>query len=199
MELLRPALFGWAAARFGLDGFLHWGFNHYGRGQDPFQQSVVGHGGGNFLPAGDTHIVYPGTGGPWSSLRLEAQREGFEDYNFFCRNFLAIAYCDGKRPSLIVERGTYTIIKVAALGAEPPRLRIGIGAEQVGKGRDFVLSTFSAAERPVLDEAVQRAVRALEVWLESGMERCQNEFNASLPAEGAGPDETRDHREEADA
>jgi hypothetical protein len=80
MELLRPALFGWGAAVFGLEGFLHWGLNHYGRGQDPFQQSVVGHGGTNFLPAGDTHIVYPGASGPWSSLRLEAQREGFEDY-----------------------------------------------------------------------------------------------------------------------
>jgi hypothetical protein len=80
MELLRPALFGWGAAVFGLEGFLHWGLNHYGRGQDPFQQSVVGHGGTNFLPAGDTHIVYPGGSGPWSSLRLEAQREGFEDY-----------------------------------------------------------------------------------------------------------------------
>jgi len=80
MELLRPALFGWGAALYGLEGFLHWGLNHYGRGQDPFQQSVVGHGQGNFLPAGDTHIVYPGAGGPWSSLRLEAQREGFEDY-----------------------------------------------------------------------------------------------------------------------
>ena len=81
-ELLRPALFGWAAARFDLDGFLHWGLNHYRTDQDPFNQSVVGHGGGNSLPAGDTHIVYPGKDGPWSSLRLEAQREGFEDYEF---------------------------------------------------------------------------------------------------------------------
>ena len=79
-ELLRPALFGWGAARFGLQGFLHWGFNHYRHDQDPFQQSVVDHGGGNNLPAGDTHVVYPGTDGPWSSLRLEAQREGCEDY-----------------------------------------------------------------------------------------------------------------------
>lgn len=85
MELLRPALFGWAAALFGLDGFLHWGFNYYGRKQDPFKQSVVPHGGGNFLPAGDTHIAYPGKGGPWSSLRLEAQREGFEDYELLKR------------------------------------------------------------------------------------------------------------------
>ena len=79
-ELLRPLLFGWAAARFDLDGFLHWGLNHYSKDQDPFAKSVVGHTGGNCLPAGDTHVVYPGRGEPWPSLRLEAQREGFEDY-----------------------------------------------------------------------------------------------------------------------
>ncbi len=80
MELLRPALFGWGAALFKLDGFLHWGLNHYRPNQDPFKKSVVKHGNTNSLPAGDTHIVYPGSAGPWSSLRLESQREGFEDY-----------------------------------------------------------------------------------------------------------------------
>jgi len=80
MELLRPALLGWGAALYELDGFLHWGLNHYRPGQDPFENSVVDHGGGNRLPAGDTHVVYPGKDGPWSSLRLEAQREGCEDY-----------------------------------------------------------------------------------------------------------------------
>jgi hypothetical protein len=79
-ELLRPALLGWGAALYGLDGFLHWGLNCYRPGQDPFEQSVVPHGPDAFLPAGDTHVVYPGADGPWSSLRLEAQREGFEDY-----------------------------------------------------------------------------------------------------------------------
>ena len=85
MELLRPALFGWGAARYGLDGFLHWGLNHWSKGQDPFRKSVVEAWAGACLPAGDTHIVYPGTGGPWSSLRLEAQREGFEDLEFLRR------------------------------------------------------------------------------------------------------------------
>jgi hypothetical protein len=65
---------------YNLDGFLHWGLNHYRPQQNPFTQSVVKHGEHNSLPAGDTHIVYPGADGPWSSLRLEAQREGFEDY-----------------------------------------------------------------------------------------------------------------------
>ena len=66
---------------FDLHGFLHWGLNHYGGNQNPFESNVVCNWGGatNSLPAGDTHVVYPGADGPWSSLRLEAQREGFED------------------------------------------------------------------------------------------------------------------------
>ena len=31
----------------------------------------------------------------------------YEDYNRYCRNFIAIAYLDGKNPYLIVNRGTY--------------------------------------------------------------------------------------------
>ncbi len=81
MELLRPTLLGWGAALFRLDGFLHWGLNHYQAGKDPFKVSVS-KSDKTFhpLPAGDKYIVYPGPHGPWSSLRLEAQREGFEDY-----------------------------------------------------------------------------------------------------------------------
>ncbi|HOJ60597.1 MAG TPA: silent information regulator protein Sir2 [bacterium] len=42
-------------------------------------------------------------------------RDGFEDYNYYCRNFLAVAYLDGKTPSLIMQRGTYRLIKTRAL------------------------------------------------------------------------------------
>lgn len=82
MELLRPALLGWGAALFRMDGFLHWGLNHYAGNQDPFEMSVIPNwgGGSNSLPAGDTHVVYPGEGGPWSSVRFESQREGLEDF-----------------------------------------------------------------------------------------------------------------------
>jgi len=81
MELLRPALLGWGAALFHLDGFLHWGLNQYREDQDPFKMSVIPNwmGGGNSLPPGDTHVVYPGDGTPWSSVRFESQREGIED------------------------------------------------------------------------------------------------------------------------
>ncbi|MHC4096672.1 MAG: rhamnogalacturonan lyase family protein [Planctomycetota bacterium] len=42
-------------------------------------------------------------------------REGFSQYNYYCRNFLTVAYLDGKRPSLIMQRGTYNLIKIQAL------------------------------------------------------------------------------------
>ena len=45
-------------------------------------------------------------------------RDGFDTYNHASRNMMAAAYLDGKSPSLIIMRGTYTIIKVVALDAD---------------------------------------------------------------------------------
>lgn len=45
-------------------------------------------------------------------------REGYVDYNRSCRNFLTIAYLDGKNPSLIMQRGTYKLIRTAALDSK---------------------------------------------------------------------------------
>ena len=84
-ELLRPALIPWVSVMWDVDGFLHWGYNRWQRnqGQDPFKEpypkSWGGSNNGHSLPPGDTHIVYPGTDGPWPSARLEATRAGMED------------------------------------------------------------------------------------------------------------------------
>ncbi len=50
-------------------------------------------------------------------------REGFSDYNYYCRNQLAVAYLDGKTPALLVQRGTYTIIKLYAYEFHNGKLR----------------------------------------------------------------------------
>jgi rhamnogalacturonan endolyase len=42
-------------------------------------------------------------------------KEGFESYNYWSRNFLTVAYLNGIDPSLIMQRGTYTVIKTVAL------------------------------------------------------------------------------------
>ena len=82
MERLRQVYFGWAASSYGISGYLHWGLNQYQA--DPFTQSVVDHPAmpntTNKLPAGDTHVIYPGIGGPWSGLRFEGHRIGLEDF-----------------------------------------------------------------------------------------------------------------------
>lgn len=78
-ERLRQVYVGWACAKYDLQGFLHWGFNMH-RGK-PYEELVRLHDGpNNFLPAGDSHIVYPGKKGPISSQRFESHRIGMEDY-----------------------------------------------------------------------------------------------------------------------
>ncbi len=80
MERLRQVYLGWSLARYDQEGFLHWGLNYYHG--DPFKQSAVKHPHGadnNFLPAGDTHVFYPGENGPLSGQRFEAHRIGMED------------------------------------------------------------------------------------------------------------------------
>lgn len=78
-ERLRQTYLAWALVKHDLGGFLHWGLNY--QRANPFEQSVVPHEGGgkNFLPAGDSHVIYPGDTGPWSGQRFEAHRIGFED------------------------------------------------------------------------------------------------------------------------
>jgi rhamnogalacturonan endolyase len=50
-------------------------------------------------------------------------REGFSNYNFYCRNQLGIAYLDGKTPCIIAERGTYNTIKLVAYEYRSGNLR----------------------------------------------------------------------------
>ena len=73
VQLIKTRLLHWMNFKYGLTGYLHWGFNHW-RG-DPFSDLQS-----DWLPPGDSHIVYPGKRGPMSSIRLEALRDGVEDF-----------------------------------------------------------------------------------------------------------------------
>ncbi len=73
-SLLKTRILHWLNYAYSLKGYLHWGFNWWGR--DPFGELNPN------LPPGDTHIAYPGRNGPLSSLRLEAMRDGLEDYEY---------------------------------------------------------------------------------------------------------------------
>jgi glycosyl hydrolase family 123 len=79
--LLKTQLLHWLNFKLGLTGFLHWGGNYWT--PDPFKdtQPVINENT-ELLPPGDAFIVYPDRArkSVRSSIRLEAMREGIEDY-----------------------------------------------------------------------------------------------------------------------
>jgi hypothetical protein len=81
LPLLKTRLLHWFNFRHNFTGFLHWGGNYWG--PEPFLdvQPVI-NDNSTLLPAGDNAIVYPdpARNSVLSSIRLEAMREGIEDY-----------------------------------------------------------------------------------------------------------------------
>jgi hypothetical protein len=81
LPLIKTQLLHWFNFRYDLTGFLHWGGSSWG--PKPFQnvQTVI-NDNRTLLPAGDNAITYPNAErlSVLSSIRLEAMREGIEDY-----------------------------------------------------------------------------------------------------------------------
>ena len=72
--LIKPRLLHWINFRYGVTGYLHWGFNCWEPGHTAFDETMFR------WPGGDQWIVYPKDGKLLSSIRLEAMRDGIGDY-----------------------------------------------------------------------------------------------------------------------
>ncbi|MDI9498783.1 MAG: DUF4091 domain-containing protein [Bacillota bacterium] len=128
--LLNTRLLHWSHHVYGLEGYLHWGFNMFQNGEDAFEQTNPEHGEDRvLLPSGDSHIVYPGRGEAWRSLRLEAMRSGLED----CELLFEVAAHDRAEAD-----------RIAAL--------VFRGFDDAEKD----LAVFEAARRELLDAAASR-------------------------------------------
>ena len=79
--LLKVRLLHWLNFRYNFTGFLHWGWNYWTPEPVKDTQPVID-ANTQLLPPGDAFIVYPDRTGKsvYSSIRLEAMREGIEDY-----------------------------------------------------------------------------------------------------------------------
>jgi len=73
VALIESRILHWLNYRFGLKGYLHWGFNHWT--DDPFAASGK--------HRGDGWHVYPKKDGLLCSLRWEQMRNGIQDYEYF--------------------------------------------------------------------------------------------------------------------
>ena len=80
MPSARNRVIGMQLYKFGIQGFLHWGYNFwYSQGAkqmiDPFKVTDAGCS----FPSGDAFAVYPGPEGPIDSIRWEVFREALQD------------------------------------------------------------------------------------------------------------------------
>ncbi len=67
---------------------------------------------------------------------------------------------------------------IVKMGTEDiSRLRIGIGDKGQMEKRDYVLARPSAAERKLLNQAVEEAVQAVICWISQGVEAAMTKFN----------------------
>ena len=68
---------------------------------------------------------------------------------------------------------------IAHLGTDAfPRIKVGVGAPQREDGLvDWVIGSFTASERKVVDEAIERALDAAACVIEHGVSEAQNRFN----------------------
>ncbi len=74
-------------------------------------------------------------------------------------------------------RGMQSIVE--ALGSESfPRVRVGIGPLPEGAdAASFVLESFTAEERALVEPAIEDACQAIEMTLEGAIDRAMNTFN----------------------
>ena len=80
-DSIRTRIIGYQMYKFGVRGFLHWGYNFYYTQLsktliDPFEVSDAG---GKF-PSGDSYVVYPAPDGtPYHSIRLKVFYDALQD------------------------------------------------------------------------------------------------------------------------
>lgn len=81
MPSWRTRSIGMQLYKFRIHGFLHWGFNYYNnRASGDVINPYLDLGGEDWVPAGDTFIVYPGLDGtPLESLRAITMDEAISD------------------------------------------------------------------------------------------------------------------------
>jgi len=75
--LIKTRVLHWINYLYDMDGYLHWGLNHFA-GDDPYTQEGIS----QKLPLGDRAIAYPGRTGLLGSLRFSAQRDGLQDFEY---------------------------------------------------------------------------------------------------------------------
>ena len=80
LPLIKTRLLHWINYRYGITGYLHWGFNQWDSDNPLEETSFKSGDGASIIPGGDSWIIYPKNGKLYGSIRLETMRNGLNDY-----------------------------------------------------------------------------------------------------------------------
>ena len=70
---------------------------------------------------------------------------------------------------------------IGKLGSnEVSRLRVGIGASRFADSAAYVLGRIDSEQRPMIDEAIGNAGKAVLCWVEYGIDKAMNEYNPDV-------------------
>ncbi len=75
--LLKTRVLHWINYLYNMDGYLHWGLNHF-YGEHAYTEEGLSRD----LPLGDRAIAYPGHVGLIGSLRFSSLRDGLQDFEY---------------------------------------------------------------------------------------------------------------------
>lgn len=81
-----------------------------------------------------------------------------------------------KKGSAGTHNGMRSIVQHLGSG-DFPRIRMGIGNDRKGELASFVLGGFSKEEKEILEPSVERAAKAVECYVDMGIEKAMNEYN----------------------
>ena len=64
------------------------------------------------------------------------------------------------------------------------RIKVGVGAKPKGWDlADHVLGRFSTEDRKLVDEAIEKAAKAVDIMISQGVDAAMNEYNRKVPAQ----------------
>ncbi len=119
----------WQQKKYDVDGFLYWQVNHWGSVNDPWTDMSTVKWINDFV-YGDGSLLYNGNkvgiDGPVASLRLEAVRDGIEDFELLT---MAEAKLGEKAVDKIISKCVTSVSKYTKDGDKLVKYRIQLGNE----------------------------------------------------------------------
>jgi hypothetical protein len=187
--LIETRILHWLNYRFGITGYLHWGYNQWASDDPYVETGLTQHG------IGSDCLVYPKMDGIVNSIRLEQERNGLSDFEYFWLLEQEVAKLKkelGPKAFWIKpeQRGVEIASKVIQKTTEftrEPRVLYDAKREVLNEILDFRKSpvVYVQTDPPANSKIVFGQI-LLEIngWAESGTEVSVNDKPVKLTADG---------------